>query len=227
MQRFLNSITALYKKNKFASFLLFSLLIVILGTVLIFLIIKNESRSFIYTDFQEVPHTIVAIIPGAYVAEDGTLSPVLKDRVNAAIKLYSAKKVDKILVTGDNSTLTYNEVNPVRDYLLAEGILDQDIFLDHAGFDTYSSMYRARDVFLIDSAVIVTQSFHLPRVVFTARRLGISAFGYSADNGSYLFRNNIREYFADVKAVLNLTLHRKPKYLGSEIPITGDGRDNP
>jgi SanA protein len=104
---------------------------------------------------------------------------------------------------------------------------DKDIFLDHAGFNTYSTMYRARDVFMISSALVVTQSFHLPRSVFLAHELGIDAHGVNADAGHILFKNYIRESFANVKAVMDLILKTKPKYLGTEIPITGDGRDNP
>ncbi len=166
---------------------------------------------------------LILFVLGAGVLRDGSLSPILVDRVEAAIRLYVGHKVQKILVTGDNSSIYHNEVNPVRNYLLKNNIPDQDIFLDHAGFDTYSSMYRARDVFQVKSMIIVTQSFHLPRAVFLARALGIEAYGMNADNGNYKISNYVREIFADVKAVIDLVFHRSPKYLGDEIPITGDG----
>ncbi len=185
------------------------------------------TKNYIYNDISKAPNAQAALIPGAAVLSNGALSPVLKDRVTAAVRLYDAKKVLKILVSGDNSTVSYNEVNPVRTYLLQKGIPDQDIFLDHAGFDTYSSMYRARDIFEVTSILITTQSFHLPRAVFIARELGITAYGVNADDGHYLLHNYIREIFADEKAVLDLVFHTKPKYLGNQIPITGDGRDNP
>ncbi|SRR5258708_3650928 len=194
--------------------------------VFIFIVIKLKTRGYIWSNVEEIPHTEVAVILGASILKDGSLSPVLLDRVNATIKLYQAKKVEKILATGDNSSLAYNEVNPIRIYLLKKGIPDKNIFLDHAGFDTYSSMYRARDIFLADSMTIVTQSFHLPRSVFIARSLGLQAYGMNADNGRYKFQNYIRELFANVKAVVDLTFNRKPKYLGKEIPLTGDGRKN-
>ena len=190
------------------------------------LIIRLKTRAYIWDNVDEIPHTEAAVVLGASILEDGSLSPILEDRVNFAIKLYKANKVEKILVTGDNSSLAYNEVNPVRLYLLERGIADKNIFLDHAGFDTYSSMYRARDIFLADSITIVTQSFHLPRSVFTARALGLDAYGMNADNGHYKFRNSVREMFANVKTVINLVFSREPKYLGKEIPLTGDGRDN-
>jgi SanA protein len=147
--------------------------------------------------------------------------------VDVAVQLYKLKKVSKIIVSGDNSTISYNEVNPVRIYLLDKGVLDQDIFLDHAGFNTYSTMYRARDIFKVRSILIVSQSFHLPRAVFVARSLGINARGVNADAGHVLFKNYVREVFSNEKAVIDLIFATKPKYLGTEIPITGDGRDNP
>ena len=143
-----------------------------------------------------------------------------------AIAVYQKGLVDKILVTGDNSSVDHNEVNPMRNYLIKNGIPEQDIFVDHAGFDTYSSMYRARDIFQVESMIVVSQAFHLPRAVYIARSLGLTAYGIVADRGHYLFSNNIREIFGDVKALGNLLFDRQPKYLGAVIPITGDGRNN-
>jgi len=206
---------------------IFLLAVVLFFAVNFFIYIK--SKPYIYNEISEAPNAKaeVAIIPGAAVLSNNDLSPILKDRVDTAIKLYELKKVSKIIVSGDNSTVGYNEVNPVRIYLLNKGVLDQDIFLDHAGFNTYSTMYRARDVFKVSSALVVTQSFHLPRSVFLARELGINAHGVNADAGHILFKNYARETFANVKVVLDLILKTKPKYLGAEIPITGDGRDSP
>lgn len=200
------------------------LIIFILATNII---VNAETKQYIHNDVAEASSAEAVLIPGAAIFQNGTLSPVFMDRVNTAIKLYEAKKVSKILVSGDNSTISHNEVNPVRVYLLSKGIPDQDIFLDHAGFDTYSSMYRARDIFGVSSLLITTQSFHLPRAIFIARRLGIKAEGVSADVGHIFLSNYIREVFANEKAVLDLISNRKPKYLGEEIPITGDGRNYP
>lgn len=195
----------------------------ILGTNLV---IYAESRPYLYNDAENVPSAQAALIPGAPVFPDGTPAPVFADRVDAAIELYRAGKAPKILVSGDNGSLGHNEVDPVRDYLLAADIPDEDIFLDHAGFDTYSTMYRARDIFGVSSVIIASQSFHLPRAIFIARRLGIEAYGVNTDVGRILPSNYIREVFANEKAILDLTLHRKPKYLGDTIPITGDARDS-
>jgi SanA protein len=198
--------------------------------VLIFIInltIYVGSKPYIYKDVKDVPEAQTALIPGAAILASGEISSIFKDRVNTAVELYKAKKVSKILVSGDNSTVSHNEVNPVRHYLLQKGIPDEDIFLDHAGFDTYSTMYRARDIFQVSSIIISTQSFHLPRAVFLARTLGIRASGISADSGHILFKNYLREIFADEKAIFNLIFHSQPKYLGDIIPVKGDGRNYP
>ena len=213
--------------RRFLIFLALGCEIIIILILVINVFIRFESGEYIYNSIAGTPDAEVALIPGAAVLANGTLSPVLEDRANTAIQLYKAKKVLKILVSGDNSTVAYNEVNPVRNYLLMNGIPDQDIFLDHAGFDTYSTMYRARVIFGITSVLVTTQSFHLPRAVFIARELGVNAYGVNADNGHYLLINYIREVFADEKAIYDLIVHQKPEYLGAQIPIMGDGRDYP
>ena len=172
------------------------------------------TKAYIYNDAASTPNAEAALIPGAAIFPDGSLSSIFKDRVDTAIELYRAGKVSKILVSGDNSTVSHNEVNPVRTYLVEKGIPDEDIFLDHAGFDTYSSMYRARDIFGVTSLLITSQSFHLPRALFIAHRLGMKAYGVNADAGRILFRNYVREALADEKAVLDLISYRKPKYFG-------------
>lgn len=182
------------------------------------------TTDYIYNDVSAAPEVDTVLIPGAAVSAKGVLSPIFIDRVDIAVALYKAGKVQKILVSGDNSTLSYNEVNPVRVYLLSEGIPESDIFLDHAGFDTYSSMYRARDVFGVTSVIIATQSFHLPRAVFIARILGLEAVGINADEGRILRKNYHRELLANVKALIDLVLVRQPKFLGEPIPITGEAQ---
>jgi SanA protein len=185
--------------------------------------INMQARPYMYKDFDDVPKVQTVLIPGAALAPGGVPSPVFEDRVKAAIKLYEEKKVSKILVSGDNSTVFHNEVNPVRDYLLREGIPSADIFLDHAGFDTYSSMYRARDIFKVSSVVVASQAFHLPRTIFIGRSLGVPTYGFVADKRRVSVKNYLREILANEKAILNIFIKRQPKYLGDEIPITGEG----
>ncbi len=213
--------------KRFLNVCVFGIVSIIISVFLVYVTIFTESRTYIYNTADEVPIAEVALVPGAALTETGTLSSVFAARADGAIALYKAKKVLKILVSGDNSTLSHDEVNPARLYLIQRGVLDEDIFLDHAGFDTYSSMYRARDIFGISSMVISTQSFHLPRALFIARQLGIEAYGVRTDIANLRTRNYIREMFANEKAVLDLILHRTPKFLGDTIPIMGDGREYP
>jgi len=126
-----------------------------------------------------------ALVPGALVYGDGRLSWVLRDRVDYAIELYKAGKVKKLLLTGDHGQKDYDEVNAMKDYAAAQGVPEDDIFLDHAGFSTYESMYRARDVFRASRVIVVTQAFHLSRAVYDARRLGLDAEGVASNPRRY------------------------------------------
>ena len=188
------------------------------------IVMRLVVASYIEPSVGDVPATEVAMILGASVYR-GRPSPVLAERADAAIELYKAGKVSKILVTGDNGALSYDEVTPVRKYLLNAGIASQDIFLDHAGFDTYSSMYRAREVFLVQSLTIVTQDFHLPRALWIARRLGLEAYGVVAEGGEHSPYDYIREIPASIKAIVNVLTDRQPKYLGPTLPLSGNGEE--
>ena len=189
----------------------------------LYLYIVYTTSASIFSWMDNVPHTQAAMVLGASVTAEGALSPILQERADEAIALYQAGKVDKILVTGDNATLTHDEVDPVGKYMVALGIPKDDIFLDHAGFDTYSSMYRARDVFDVQSVTIVSQPFHLPRAVFIAQSLGLTAYGASAGDGELYLYNSVREIPSSVKAVYDIIFARVPEYLGTQYPIESDG----
>ncbi len=173
------------------------------------------------------PTAQVAIILGAKAWRDRP-SPMLADRLDIGIELYKAGKVPKLLLSGDHGTTSYDEVNTMRAYVLARGVPEADVFTDHAGFSTYDTMYRARDVFLVERALVVTQGFHLARAVYTARALGLTATGVAADQHDYpgvTLQLTLRDWLARVKAVVQLhVLHASPRFLGPSIPITGDGR---
>ncbi|MDP2649154.1 MAG: ElyC/SanA/YdcF family protein [bacterium] len=188
--------------------------------LLIPLSMRETTRAHVYSQ-RDVPPSEAAIVLGASVVR-GAPSPVLAARADTAIALHLTGKVKKILVTGDNGALSHDEVTPVRKYLLDAGIPASDIFLDHAGFDTYSSMFRAHEVFEAHSVVIVTQDFHLPRALWIARRLGLDAAGV-ASAGSGSVRDYMREVPASLKALFDVVMRREPKYLGPSIPLTGDG----
>jgi len=189
----------------------------------LFVYIVAQTHGHIYTTIQQAPKAEVAMVLGASVTSKGVLSPVLKQRADKAIELYDAGRVKKILVTGDDGTKEHNEVYPVGKYLVASGIPQENIFLDHAGFDTYSSMYRARDVFGVTSVLVVSQYFHLPRAIFIARHLGLEASGVDASNDESYIKNSLREVPAFVKALIDLSVGRVPKYLGQPFPVSGDG----
>jgi SanA protein len=195
---------------------------VILFVLLIPVMMRERTELFIYSAPAHVPATQVALVLGASV-RGSELSEILRARTDAAIALYKAGRVSKILVTGDNGALNHDEVTPVRKYLIDAGVAAGDIFLDHAGFDTYSSMYRARSVFEVKSMTVVTQDFHLPRAVFLARTLGIEAYGLVADENQGGLYNYLREIPASWKALYDLVTVRVPEYLGAQIPIEGDG----
>ncbi len=204
---------------------MFGVLLIVLGCFTTDLFIITATNSSIYYSVRSVPPEQAALVLGASVYSNGTLSSVLKERADAAAALYESGVVGKILVSGDDGTLQYDEVYPIGKYLEAKGIPRRDIFLDYAGFDTYSSMYRARAVFDVSSMVITTQRFHLPRALFLARVFGISAVGLDSSlPGEKYFDNSLREIPASVKALLDVLIARVPKYLGQQYPITGDGR---
>lgn len=176
----------------------------------------------------ELARADAVIVPGARVYADGRVSVMLADRLDAALALYRDGTVPRILVSGDHGTREYDEVNAMANYLEARGVPARHIFLDHAGFTTYDTLYRARAVFGVGRAIVVTQRFHLTRALFVASALGLPAEGLVADRTPYtarsLVRSNLREVGARVKAFAEVILHRRPRYLGPVLPIDGDGR---
>ncbi|MBP9711359.1 MAG: YdcF family protein [Candidatus Pacebacteria bacterium] len=187
------------------------------------LYIDYSTKSYILSSIEAAPSSTVVIVLGASVIK-GEPSPVLQERAEAAFDLYHSGKVQKVLVTGDDSVPGFDEVTPVRKYLLDAGVAPEDIFLDHAGFDTYSSMYRAKEIFGVTDAIIVTQSFHMPRSVFIARTLGIEAYGIVAEERGDPIYNYSREWLASIKAAGDLLFKRIPTYMGEQFPIEGDGQ---
>jgi SanA protein len=175
----------------------------------------------------KVPHAQAALVLGAQVMPNGAPSSMLSDRITAAAELYKAGRVDKLLLPGDHSRVKYDEVGTMRRILLAQGIPAEDIFTDHAGFDTWDSAQRARRVFEVRSVVVVTQSFHMARALYDARRAGLEATGFDADRRPYgrvMRRLQVREAAARVKTIGDVVTGADPHFLGARIPITGDGR---
>jgi SanA protein len=193
------------------------------------LIVWLGGRGPATRDVADVPKAEAALVLGAQVYPNGRPSIMLADRVHAAEALYRAGKVSKLLLSGDHGRWDYDEPGTMRRMLLADGIPARDIFTDHAGFDTWDSAQRARRVFDVRSAVVVTQGFHMARALFDARRAGLQVTGFVADRRGYgrvMGRLELREAFARVKAVGDAVVGAGPKFLGAQIPITGDGRES-
>lgn len=166
------------------------------------------------------------IVPGARVYEDGTPCAVLRDRLDTAIDLYRAGVSDRLLLSGDHGTVDYDEVTVMKDYALKAGVREEDIFLDHAGFSTYETMYRAASIYGATSCVVVTQRYHLYRAVYLADRMDMEVYGVEADRGARprMMQYWPREVLARMKDVLFVAFRPEPTYLGSPISLTGDGR---
>jgi SanA protein len=172
----------------------------------------------------DVPAAEVAIVPGALVQRDGKMSAMLADRVEQASALWHGDKVRRILVSGDHHTWGYDEPDTMRKALVADGVPPRVIFEDHAGFDTWATMVRARSIFGVRNAVVVTQGFHMPRALYLADAAGIDATGLTADLHEWGWqgeKSTVREYLARVKAVADTTLDTLAVG-GPSIPISGD-----
>lgn len=167
----------------------------------------------------------VGIVLGASVLNNRA-SDVFADRLQTAADLYQNGQITKILVSGDHGQVDYDEVNTGKNYLLNKGIPAVDIFLDHAGFDTYDSLYRAKYIFGVDKALIITQEFHLPRALYLAEHLGINTLGCKADLREYrdIKKMKKREILARVKAWLDVYSQTSSKYKGGLYDIKGDGQ---
>ena len=175
---------------------------------------------------ENAPSERAAIIFGAGLRRDGTPTAVLRDRVETGVNLYFDGKVEKLLMSGDNSLVEYNEPEAMRQYAISLGVPEQDIVLDYAGRRTYDTCYRAKSIFGLDSALLVTQKFHLPRALFLCNVLGVKATGVEANNNYYLKRTrffwNIREQFATFTAFMDIYVDKPTLILGQPEPIFVD-----
>lgn len=165
------------------------------------------------------------LVLGCGLRRDGQPSAMLADRLAVGIGAYQRGAAPKMLMTGDHGRLNYDEVNAMKDYALQRGVPSRDVFMDHAGFSTYESMYRARDIFQVKRVVIITQHYHLYRAIYNAQRMGLEAYGVPSDLQRYARQSyfDLREAFARAKDVLWGLFQPEPTYLGQAIPITGDG----
>lgn len=152
-------------------------------------------------------------------------SPMLEDRLLQAIELYNSKVAPKIIMSGDHGRIEYDEVNIMKNFAIKKGVPSEDIFMDHAGFSTYESLYRAKEVFEAKKVVIVTQKYHLYRALYIANQLGLEAYGVNSDPRRYVGEvyREFREILARNKDFFSCIFKPKPKYLGDTIPVSGNG----
>lgn len=207
----------------------YGIIVIIIIAIIVFginLYVKISTNKQIIkeNDYTELSDVDCIIILGAGIWGDKP-SPMLEDRLLEGIKLYQNSVSDKIIMSGDHGRKEYDEVNIMKNYAIEKGIPSENIFMDHAGFSTYESIYRAKDIFEAKKVVIVTQEYHLYRALYIANQLGLEAYGVGADPRQYVgatFRE-IREILARDKDFIKCIFKPEPTYLGDTIPVSGNG----
>ncbi len=191
------------------------------------ILMLSSTKDSIITSQQasELDDVDCILVLGCLVRSDGTPSDMLEDRLLTGVDLYFSNNGTKLLMSGDHGQAEYDEVNAMKGFALSQGVPSDDIFMDHAGFSTYESVYRAKEIFGADKVIIVTQSYHLSRALYIAQQLGIEAFGVASDIRSYKGQSSrdIREVLARSKDFVYTVFKPYPKYLGEPISLTGDG----
>ncbi len=206
------------------------LLIVIIGMAIMIVlnrIVVNQGSQRIITEAEasSLKDIDCILILGAGVYANKYPSSMLEDRLLEGINLYKLGVSDRILMSGDNSKINYNEVKVMKDFAIKNGIPSENVFQDHAGFSTYESMYRARDVFAAKKIVIVTQNYHMYRALYIAQALGLDAYGVVSDPRPYAGQTirDVREIIARAKDVFYCIFKPSPTFLGDVIPVNGNG----
>lgn len=202
--------------------LLIIIVLVIITLLTTNLIVINSSKNKTYNTVKSIPKNNVGLILGAnkYV-RNGCINLYYKYRLESAIKLYKANKINYIIISGDNSTKDYDEPNMFKTDLIKNGIPEQHIFLDFAGFRTLDSVVRAKAIFGQENITIISQEFHNQRAIYLAQKHGLHAIGFNAKNVSKRagLKTNLREYLAKTKAVIDVLIHKEPKFYGPKIKI--------
>ena len=189
--------------------------------------VVNVTKDSIITAEEAASYNADCILVlGAGVREDGTPNHMLRDRLNTGVSLYISGASDRMIMSGDHSRKDYDEVNVMKNFAIEKGIPSNAIFMDHAGFSTYDSMYRAKEIFGVEKMVIVTQEYHLYRALYIAKKLGIDAVGVSTDK-NIVYRGqelrDLREIAARYKDFFYTVFKPEPTYMGESIPVSGDG----
>lgn len=185
-------------------------------------IIKLAASGDTFSDVSKIPYNRVGLVLGtSKKLANGQPNLYYTYRIKATIELYKAKKIDFVLVSGDNGSVYYNEPTTFKKDLVAGGIPDEKIFLDYAGFRTLDSMYRAKEVFGLDSITVISQEFHNERAIYLAEKKELIAIGFNAKdiNGKAGFKVQTREYLARVKVFVDLFFNTQPKFYGDKVEI--------
>ena len=212
--------------NKILKYGIIIISIITIMVLFINLYIKLSTKKQIIDEnkYSEIANADCIIILGAGIWGDKP-SPMLEDRLLEGIKLYENGVSDKILMSGDHGRKEYDEVNVMKKFAIEKGIPSENIFMDHAGFSTYESIYRAKEIFEAKKVVIVTQKYHLYRALYIANKLGLEAYGAGSDPRQYVGATyrEIREIVARNKDFFKCIFKPKPTYLGETIPVSGNG----
>lgn len=188
--------------------------------------VVNKTKSKIVTEKQakELENVDCILVLGAGIWGDKP-SPMLEDRLLQGIALYNNQTSSKIIMSGDHGKEEYDEVNVMKDFAIEKGVKSEDIFMDHAGFSTYDSVYRAKEIFKAQKIIIVTQKYHLHRALYVAEKLGIEAYGVASDPREYRGQvvRELREVVARDKDFFKCIIKPEPTYLGDTIPVSGNG----
>jgi SanA protein len=203
-----------------------SLIIFVFLSVLSFaiadIIIKSASKQYLYNDLTDIPYKKVGLVLGASkFLKNKQINLYYQYRIDAAIALYKAGKISYIVVSGDNSRKTYDEPTQMKTDLIAGGVPEKAIFLDYAGFRTWDSVMRIKEIFSQDNFTIISQRFHNERAIYLAQEYGLNAVAFNAKDVSkrYGFKTNFREKLARAKVFVDLLINKKPRFLGEKIEI--------
>lgn len=218
------------KRKVFKSIIIALLILALLSVVAVFSInayVKSVGKKLMVTpeSATELKNVDCILVLGCGVRDDGTPSDMLRDRLERSIELYFSGVAPKLLMSGDHGRVEYDEVNIMKQYAIDKGVPSEDVFMDHAGFSTYESIYRAKEIFCADNIVIVTQEYHLYRALYLAKSFGLEAHGVSSDYYIYAGQTmrDIREILARNKDFFTAIFKPYPTYLGEAIPVNGDG----
>jgi SanA protein len=201
--------------------ILICLSLCLMAILLIPFYVKYKARNKIFSKIENIKKHDFAIVLGAAIIDNKVPGNYLKNRLDDAITLYKNEKIKKILISGDNGEAAHDEISVMNNYLIKNGIPQDNIFGDYAGFDTYSSIERADKIFEIKNTIIISQGFHLARAIYIANQKGIKATGYSTKQSFGKRRYFLREYFATIKSFFDCIINRKSKYYGSKINTKG------